>query len=120
MDAREFDALVSQITNQASRRKAVLGIAGGALTSAGLVVAADARKKKRGNRRKADRRAKVTAQSKNGGKKRKVCICASYEMLECEDKKVKKNKVKKTLRNNPGSYQGKCEPLRKRLPGRDR
>lgn len=119
MDAREFDALVSQITSQASRRKAVLGLAGGALTSAGLVVTAEARKKKRGSGRKADRRAKVTAQGKKG-KKRKICLCASYELLECEDKKVKKNKVKKLLRNNPGSHTGACEPLAKRLPGRDR
>ena len=117
MDAREFDALVSQITSQASRRKAVLGIAGGALASAGLVVAADAGKRKR---HKADRRAKVSAQGRRGKKKRSVCICASYEMLECEDKKVKKNKVNRTLQNNPGSYQGKCEPLSRRLPGRDR
>ena len=118
MDAREFDALVSQISSQASRRSAVLGIAGGALTSAGIVLSADARKKKRGHGRKADRRAKVTAQKK-GGKKRTICVCASYELLECEDKKVKKNKVKRTLKNNPGSYKGACEPLANRLPGRD-
>ena len=119
MDAREFDALVSQITSQASRRQTLLGIAGGALTSAGLVMAADARKKKRGHGRKADRRTKVSAQGKHG-KKRKVCVCASYEMLECEEKKIKKDKVKRTLRNNPGSYKGSCEPLSQRLPGRDR
>lgn len=118
MDAREFDALVSQITSQASRRQAVLGLAGGALTSAGLVVAADARKKKRGHGRKADRRAKVSSEGKKG-KKRRVCICASYEMLECETRKARKNKARKLVKNNPGSYQGKCEPLSNRLPGRD-
>ncbi len=119
MDAHEFDALVSQITSQASRRKAVLGLAGGALTSAGIVMAAEASKKKRGTGRKADRRAKVSAQSK-GGKKRKICLCASYELLECEDKKVKKSKVRKLLRDNPGSHSGECEPLSNRLPGRDK
>ena len=120
MDAREFDALVSRVVSQASRRETLLGIAGGALTSAGLSVGVSASKKKRRERRKTDRHAKVSAQGNGGGKKRKVCICASYEMLECGTKKVKKNKVSKILRNNPGSYQGKCEPLGRRLPGRDR
>lgn len=120
MDAREFDALVSRVVSQASRRETLLGIAGGALTSAGLVAGAEAARNKGRKRRKADRHTKVSAQKKGGGKKRKVCICASYEMLECENKKVKKNKVKNILRNNPGSYQGACEPLSSRLPGRDR
>jgi hypothetical protein len=118
MDAREFDDLVTRITSQASRRTA-LGIAGGALTSAGLVVAAVARRKKRGHGRNADRHAKVSALGKKG-KKRKVCICASYEMLECETRKVKKKKARQLVENNPGSYQGECAPLTKRLPGRDR
>ena len=117
MDAREFDALVSRISSMASRREAVMGIAGGALASAGVVAAVDARRKQGGKSRKA-----VDVRAQHGGKKKKkkICLCASYEMLECEDKKVKKNKVRKTLKDNPGSYQGECEPLSKRVPGRDR
>ncbi|MFN8661742.1 MAG: hypothetical protein U0075_07600 [Thermomicrobiales bacterium] len=120
MDAREFDQLVSRITGLASRREAMLGMAGGALASVGVAAAADA-KQHRGKNRASGKSARgaVGAEGKKG-KKRKICLCASYEMLECEDKKVKKNKVRKTLKDNPGSYQGECEPLSKRVPGRDR
>lgn len=117
MDAREFDALVSRISSMASRREAVMGIAGGALASAGVVAAVDARRKQGGKSRKA-----VDVRAQHGGKKKKkkICLCASYEMLECEDKKVKKNKVRKTIQNNPGSFEGPCGDLVNRVPGRDR
>lgn len=120
MDAQEFDELVARITGMANRREAVLGMAGGALASVGVVATTDARKQ-RGKKRSSKKSARsgVTAEH-NGGKRRKVCICDSYEMLECDDKKVKKNKVRRTLRNNPGSYQGKCEPVSRRVPSRDR
>ena len=115
MDEREFDALVSRITTMSTRREAALGIAGGALASVGVAAVVDARKKQR-----AKGRADVRSQGQGGKKKRKVCVCASYEMLECEDVTVKKNKVRKTLRDNPGSFQGTCGKLSKRVPGRDR
>lgn len=115
MDTREFDALVARISNMASRREAVLGIAGGALASVGVAAAVDARKKQR-----AKGRADVRSQGQGGKKKRKVCLCASYEMLECEDRTVQKKKVRKLLRDNPGSFQGTCDKLSNRVPGRDR
>lgn len=117
MDAREFDALVSRISGMASRRQAMTGIAGGALASIAVTGVVDARKKQKAKSRKA---AAVHAQGQGGKKNRKVCVCASYEMLECEDTVVKKKKVRKVLRDNPGSFQGACGKLSKRVPGRDR
>ena len=129
MDAREFDALVSRITSLASRRTAVLGLAGGALTSVGLAAEADARKKQRGKHARG-KQAQGKQRGKDSGKrvaadhfrrkKGKICICASYEMLECETLKVKKKKFASLLLNNPGSYEGACEPFSKWVPGRDR
>ncbi|MFT4037986.1 MAG: hypothetical protein QM692_07400 [Thermomicrobiales bacterium] len=109
MDAREFDALVSRITAMSTRRAAVAGLAGGAVATAGLIADAGAMGK---------RRSAVRAEGK---KKKKACICASYEMLECKTKKFKKSKqANHAINDNPGSYAGACEPMRKRMPGRDR
>jgi hypothetical protein len=135
LDAREFDDLITRIAQASSRRNAVKGVLGGALTGAGVVAAADARSKgKKG--RKAKGKGGVASEHNAHDGKRTICLCQDDgsttttststtadirtrenrtakrkqpRALVCETKRFKKKKAKRALRNNPGSYRGPCE-----------
>jgi hypothetical protein len=138
MDPREFDDLIARIASAASRRNAVKGVVGGALTGVGLAAATDARNKGKGKgkARKGKGRRDVASEHNAHNGKRTICLCQDDgsttttststtadirdrenraakrkqpRALVCETKRLKKKKAKRALRNNPGSYRGPCE-----------
>ena len=135
MDAREFDELIARIASASSRRSAVKGVLGGALAGAGMAATAEARnagKGKKGRKARGKGRGDVGSEHNGGHGKRTICLCqeettttvttpvgtttsgreprkAQARALVCETKRLKKNKAKRALRNNPGSYRGPCE-----------
>ena len=109
------------------------GVLGGALAGAGVAAAAEARGKKgRKASGKGKGRGDVASEHNAHHGKRMLCLCkeettttvttavgtttagraprkAQARDLVCETKRFKKQKAKRALRNNPGSYRGPCE-----------
>ncbi len=110
LDEHAFDALIVRLTNGTSRRGAVRGLAGGALTSVGaaaLVKDGLGKGKGRKNRGKGSGRAKAEKKKK----KKAICFCPSNHPLSCTTQRFKKKNANKKLRKFPASSPGECPPL---------
>lgn len=114
MTANEFDELVARLTNGASRRDAVRGIVGGAITSAGAasVAAAKGRKgKRKGKGQGKKHHGKQAAGETNvvGNRERIFCFCPDDDPLNCRTRRVKTKKFRKLMRKHPDSQRGPCQ-----------
>lgn len=114
MDGKDFDALVERLTSGTSRRNAVRGMVGGALTSVGaasLAEEAAGKGKGKGKRKGRNRRDKGrddAAAEKKKKKKKTICFCPSSNPLSCTTLQLKKKNANKMLRKFPNSTAGEC------------